>query len=97
MGLAEEVGHEGVHARRGEEDGGVVLGDEGTARDLDMALGLEKIDVFSAEFVGRNHEKEGISRPSARSSRALAVKPRASGQAQGSATKIVGKPPTAST
>ena len=44
--LAHEVGHERVHAGRGEEDGRVVLGDErGAGNDL-VALRLEEAQVL---------------------------------------------------
>ena len=61
MGLPQEVGDQGVHARGGEEDGGVVLGDQGFARDFDMALGNEELHIFSTQFVGRDHAAKCMS------------------------------------
>jgi hypothetical protein len=49
--LAQEIGHEGVHPGSGEENGGVVLGDEGGRADLDVAPCFEEIDVCFSEFL----------------------------------------------
>ena len=43
--LAEEVGHQGVHAGGREENGGVVLGYERSGADLSVAPLLEEVDV----------------------------------------------------
>ena len=42
MGRAHQVGHEGMHAGGGEEDGGVILGDDGGRLDTMMSLGLHE-------------------------------------------------------
>ena len=52
VGLAHEVGHQRVHARRGEEHGGVVFGNERSAGDDGVPLGLEELEVELAELVG---------------------------------------------
>ena len=42
MGSAHQVGHEGMHTGGGEEDGGVILGDDGGRLNALMSLGLHE-------------------------------------------------------
>jgi hypothetical protein len=48
MRLAQKIRHEGMHAGRGEKNGGIVLGYKGLARYDGMVLGLKKVQVFLA-------------------------------------------------
>ena len=45
MALAHEVGNQGMHAGGGEQNRGVVFGDEGSALDVGVALLDEEVDV----------------------------------------------------
>ena len=48
--LPKQIGDERMHARRREEAGGVVLGNEGGTLDLGVAVGLEKVEEESAQL-----------------------------------------------
>ena len=48
--LTEKVGHEGVHARRREQNGGIVLGDEGRGADERVSLALVEIEPHLAQL-----------------------------------------------
>jgi hypothetical protein len=51
MGLTQNVRNKRMHSGRGEKDGRVVLGDDGGATDLNVALGYEEVDEFLSQFV----------------------------------------------
>ncbi len=48
--LSQDVGDKGMHARRGEKNGGVIFRDQGLAGYLRVPFSLEKIDVFSLQL-----------------------------------------------
>ena len=48
MFFTEEIGHERVHPRSGEKDGGVVIGDQRSTLDLSVSVFFEELDVFCA-------------------------------------------------
>ena len=48
MFFTEEIGHERVHPRSGEKDGGVVIGDQRSTLDLSVPVFFEELDVFCA-------------------------------------------------
>ena len=47
---AQQIGHQRVHARSGEEHGGVVFRDHGSARDHGVALGLKEFEIQRAQL-----------------------------------------------
>ena len=50
--LAQQVGHQGVHAGGGEQHGGVVLRNDGGGGNHGVALFLEEFEPQGAQIVG---------------------------------------------